>query len=226
MPCGRVSGDEIGNNEQTYQKIWRYIDENPINGARINITDLEGSELNSIGTKTIETERLILRKFEITDAQNMFDNWANDCEVCKFLSWEPHGNIDVTKNLLASWIESYQNNDIYNWVMVLKQTNEAIGSLSVINISAKHNNCELGYCMSKSFWNQGLMTEAVKSVINFLFKEVGIHRIQARHDTLNPGSGRVMEKSGMAFEGTARHGILRKNCSYADHNIWAIINEN
>ncbi len=74
--------------------------------------------MNNIGTKTIETERLILRKLEIADAQNMFNNWANDSEVCKFLSWEPHGNIEVTKNLLVSWINSYQSYETYNWAII------------------------------------------------------------------------------------------------------------
>lgn len=181
--------------------------------------------MNSIGTKTIETKRLILRKFEINDASNMFDNWANDPEVCKFLSWEPHGNIEVTKNLLFSWIEAYQSNKTYNWAMVLKETNQVIGSLSVISLSQKHQNCELGYCMSKIYWNQGIMTEAVTAIIDFLFNEVEVHRIQAKHDIKNPGSGRVMEKSGMLLEGTMRHGVLRKDGSYADHNIYAIINK-
>ena len=63
------------------------------------------------GTQTIETSRLILRKAQVEDAEAMFRNWANDPEVTKFLTWPTHGNVEITKKLLASWVESYQKAD-------------------------------------------------------------------------------------------------------------------
>ena len=78
--------------------------------------------LNHKGTQTIETSRLILRKARMEDAEAMFRNWANDKEVTKYLTWPPHGNIEVTKNLLTSWVESYEKEDYYQWMIVLKQT--------------------------------------------------------------------------------------------------------
>ena len=181
--------------------------------------------MNHVGTVTIDTERLILRKFEVLDAQNMFDNWANSREVCKFLSWEPHGSVETTKDILARWMEAYQNSERYHWAIVLKEIGEVIGSLSVITLSEKHQNCELGYCMGEQYWGKGIMTEAVKAVISFLFNEVGFHRLYAGHDTLNPASGKVMQKSGMVLEGTLRHNKVRKDGSFADGNIWAILSD-
>ena len=60
--------------------------------------------MNHRGTATIASKRLILRKFEMTDAKNMFSNWANDIEVSKYLMWKPHESIDVTKETIESWI--------------------------------------------------------------------------------------------------------------------------
>ena len=61
------------------------------------------------GTKIIKTERLVLRPFTVDDAKKMFDNWANDSRVTRFLTWQPHGTVDVTVNLLSLWCEEYKN---------------------------------------------------------------------------------------------------------------------
>lgn len=175
------------------------------------------------GTTTIETERLVLRRFELTDADAMFNNWANDVEVCNFVNFKPHRTIDVTKEVIFKWVNSYSNIEIYNWAIVPKEYGKAIGSISIVE--AKNNNlaCEIGYAMSKNYWNKGIMTEALKAVMNYLFSEVGYNRIQTRHDTQNPASGRVMEKSGMKLEGTMRQDKLRKNDTFGDRNIWALL---
>ena len=78
------------------------------------------------GTQTIETSRLIMRQARIEDAEAMFRNWANDSEVTKYLTWPPHGNVEVTKQILASWVEGYKNDDYYQWMIVLKDKNEPI----------------------------------------------------------------------------------------------------
>ena len=72
-------------------------------------------------TKTIQTNRLILRKFTITDADDMYNNWASDTECCKYLAWNVHKNIDETKALLESWIKAYDEG-CYNWVVEIKNT--------------------------------------------------------------------------------------------------------
>ena len=82
-------------------------------------------------TKTIQTNRLILRKFTITDADDMYNNWASDTECCKYLAWNVHKNIDETKALLESWIKAYDEG-CYNWVVEIKNTHEIIGSISVM----------------------------------------------------------------------------------------------
>ena len=83
------------------------------------------------GTQTIETSRLILRKAKMEDAEAMFRNWANDPEVTKYLTWPPHDDVEVTKSVIANWVESYSKDDYYHWMIVLKETDTPIGSLLV-----------------------------------------------------------------------------------------------
>ena len=145
------------------------------------------------GTQTIETERLILRQARIQDAEPMFRNWANDPEVTKFLTWPPHGNIEITKKLLTSWIESYEREDYYQWMIVLKETGEPIGSI-MANTTGRAQSAHIGYCIGKAWWHQGIMSETLKAVMDFLFDAVGYHRVESLHDPKNPHSGDVMKK--------------------------------
>ena len=82
--------------------------------------------LNHKGTQIIETARLILRQARIEDAEPMFRNWANDPEVTKYLTWPVHGNIAVTKSVLDSWVESYEKDDYYHWMIVLIHSSNLI----------------------------------------------------------------------------------------------------
>lgn len=160
--------------------------------------------IRHVGTKPIETERLLLRRFKESDSRDIFNNWASDPEVTKHLSWKTHKNIRVTKKVLNNWLTLYKNPDFYHWAITLKGTDSPIGN---INIHAAHNiRCgEIGYCLSRKYWNKGIMTEALKAVIDFGFNKIGFERIQAYYKIENEASGRVMEKAGMV-----REGILRK----------------
>lgn len=155
------------------------------------------------GTITIETPRLILRKARVEDAEAMFRNWANDPEVTKFLTWPTHANIEVTKKLLDVWTENYQKEDYYQWMIVLKETEEPIGSIMASTVG-RAQSAHIGYCIGKAWWHQGIMTETLKAIMDYLFEEVGFHRIEAMHDANNPHSGGVMKKCGMQYEGTLR----------------------
>ena len=155
------------------------------------------------GTQTIETPRLILRKARMEDVEPMFRNWANDAEVTKFLTWPAHGSIEVSERVLASWVDCYQKDDYYQWMIVLKETGEPIGSI-MANTVGRAQSAHIGYCIGKAWWHQGIMTETLKAVMDFLFDEVGYHRVEAMHDPNNPNSGAVMRKCGMQYEGTLR----------------------
>ena len=155
------------------------------------------------GTVAIETPRLILRQARLEDADAMFRNWANDREVTKFLTWPTHGKVEVTERLLAQWVDNYQKEDYYQWMIVLKEIDEPIGSI-MANTVGRAQSAHIGYCIGKHWWHQGIMSEALKAVMDFLFDEVGYHRVEAMYDSNNSNSGAVMRKCGMKYEGTLR----------------------
>lgn len=160
--------------------------------------------MNHKGTQTLETERLILRQFKISDAADMFKNWASDNEVTKYLTWPTHPNIACSEAVLADWVASYVNKDKYEWCIELKEIGEAIGSIGGFGIDEKVESIEIGYCISRKYWHQGITSEAFSAIIKFFFEEVGLKRIESYHDVNNPNSGKVMQKCGLIYEGTKR----------------------
>lgn len=174
------------------------------------------------GTKTLETPRLILRRANLADAEPMFRNWANDPDVTKYLTWPPHADADVTKSVVAGWVECYQKEDYYHWMIILKETGEPIGSL-LASCVGRVPSAHIGYYIGKKRWHRGIMTEALNTVIRYLFDEVGFTRIESMHDPNNPHSGAVMRKCGMTYEGTHRMSD-RNNQGICDASYYAILN--
>ena len=161
--------------------------------------------MNHCGTKALETQRLLLRRFSIQDADAMYHNWASDPEVTKFLTWPAHSSVDVTREILASWVSSYRREDYYQWAIVLKaHGSEPIGSIAAVQLNDDLGVVHIGYCLGRSWWRQGIMSEALKAVMDYFFDQVGANRVESRHDPRNPHSGMVMQKCGMQYEGTLR----------------------
>jgi len=174
------------------------------------------------GTVTIETKRLVLRKFIDKDIPAVYANWTSDDRVTEFLTWPTHRSVEITEKVIKNWIDSYQNDDFYQWAIVLKEINEPIGSISVVEKDEKLNIVQIGYCIGTKWWNQGIATEAFSSIIRFLFDEVKVNRIEARHDTNNPRSGRVMVKCGLKYEGTLRQAGFN-NKGIVDVSVYSIL---
>lgn len=100
--------------------------------------------MKHVGTKTIETIRLTLRRLELTDAKMMFGNWTGDDKVTRFWRWDAHKTIDDTKNMIQQWVNNYQDDSTYYWGMYLKN-GEMIGSIGITIISEFDFKGELGY---------------------------------------------------------------------------------
>lgn len=176
------------------------------------------------GTQKLETQRLILRRALPEDAAPMYENWASDPEVTKFLTWPAYDSLDVAKTRIQIWIEAYQDKGCYQWMIVPKTINQPIGSISVVDKNDRVGSAEIGYCIGKAWWHQGIVSEALQAVIDFLFDEVGMNRIEARHDPNNPHSGGVMRKCGMSYEGTSRQAD-RNNQGVCDAARYAILRQ-
>ena len=160
--------------------------------------------MKHLGTKELETQRLVLRRFVINDAEFMYNNWANDDEVTKYLNWESHKNIDCSRNLLENLIPNYSNTNCYHWAIVLKEINEPIGKINIDRYSDGIKTVHFGYCIGKKWWNKGFTSEALSTLIKYFFEDVNVNRIKSRHDPNNPNSGKVMIKCGMKCEGSKR----------------------
>ncbi len=178
--------------------------------------------MHHLGTKEIKTQRLTLRQFQVTDATMMFKNWTSDEKVIKFLTWPVHQSVDVTKKVLNDWIESYQDLSFYQWAIVLDEINEPIGSISVVDINEQTNMVHIGYCIGSQWWHQGMTSEAFAAVIQYLFEEVKVNRIETQHEPDNPNSGKVMKKCGLTYEGTLRQAMY-SNQGIVDACVYSLL---
>ena len=176
------------------------------------------------GTKTIETCRLILRKFTVEDAPAAYRNWTSDDKVTEFLRWPTHGDISVTEQVIKEWVSDSEKPDFYQWAIVLKELCEPVGTISVVGQDQELNILHIGYCIGSKWWHQGIVSEAFSAIIPYLFEEVEANRIEAQHDPNNPNSGDVMKKCGLKYEGTLRQAD-HSNKGIVDACIYSILKD-
>ncbi len=179
--------------------------------------------MKNCGTQRIETDRLILRRYVIEDADAMYKNWASDSEVTKFLTWQPHPSVEVSRGIIENWLKEYSDKKYYQWAIVLKDNgNEPIGGISVVHMNEDISMVHIGYCLGRAWWRRGIMSEALKAVTDFMFDTVEVNRVESRHDPRNPNSGKVMQKCGMKYEGTLRSAD-RNNQGICDACYYALL---
>ncbi|MEG4196942.1 GNAT family protein [Microcoleus sp. Pol12A5] len=172
---------------------------------------------------TIETERLLLRKITLNDASDMFE-YACNPEVSKYTMWSTHTSIEDTKYFLKSITKMYKRRELVDWGIVHKADKKFIGTCGFVEWSMTHSRAEIGYALSRNYWGEGYMSEAVNAVIEFGFREMLLNRILARCEVSNIASARVMEKVGMQLEGILRQHIFVKD-RYWDLKLYSILRE-
>ena len=175
------------------------------------------------GTRRLESERLVLRKFVMEDAEAMFQNWASDSEVTKYLTWPPHDSVDVSRAVLQGWTAKYANENFYQWAIAPKECEaRPIGSISAVSLNDDVSLVHIGYCIGRPWWHRGITSEALKAVMDFFFDQVEVNRVESRHDPRNPHSGMVMQKCGMKLEGVMRSSD-RNNQGICDACWYAVL---
>jgi len=179
--------------------------------------------LRHAGTNTIRTQRLTLRKIELSDAEAMFRNWARDPDISRYMRWTAHNDVEETRAIIQVWLNEYRADSTYHWGICL-QNGEIFGSVGVIITAEADFKAEIGYCIGRSWWGQGYTSEAVRAVIDYMFSNTDIERIEAYHSLQNPASGGVMAKAGMRREGSARH-KYRSFDGFQDCDLYGIIRE-
>jgi len=171
----------------------------------------------------LSTQRLLLRKMTMADAQDIYE-YSSDPEVSRHVLWDAHRSLHDSRAYLRYILRQYRNAEPSSWGIVLKQTNRLIGTIGFMWWNQENHSAEVGYSLARSQWNRGLMTEALWAVLRFGFEEMRLHRIEAQHEIDNPASGRVMEKCGMRQEGVLRGRLYNKG-RYVDVALYAILME-
>jgi ribosomal-protein-alanine N-acetyltransferase len=180
--------------------------------------------LTHVGTRLIETERLILRKFEYTDDENMIKYWISDPEIQSLYAEPVCSTKKEVKELLDKYISSYEKSDYYRWAIILKETDECIGQIAYFLVDNNNNFAEIEYCIGSLFQRKGLATEATKAVIKYGFDKMNLHKVQISHKSINIPSRKVIEKCGFVYEGTLRD-FFYQDGKYIDRLYYSILKD-
>ena len=172
---------------------------------------------------TLNTERLTLRRMLVSDTDDMYE-YARRETVTRYLTWHPHRNRDYTREYLQYIGTHYTIGDFFDWGVVHNRDDKFIGTCGFTRFDYNNNCGEIGYVLNPEYWGQGLALEAVREVMRFGFEVLGLNRIEAKFIEGNDSSRRVMEKTGMTFEGFLRKAMKIKG-EYETIGICSILRD-
>ena len=158
---------------------------------------------------TIETERLILRRYKETDIDAIYEI-ITDERLTYYISYPPFTK-EKELECIKKWIEEADTNKKEKWVMELKSTKEIVGNIDVNTINEKNNYCNVGYTIRYAYWGNGYATEAVEALVDYMFCTVGVQRLCARIVTSNLTSVRLATRLNMECDGLLRKGVYLKD---------------
>jgi ribosomal-protein-alanine N-acetyltransferase len=144
------------------------------------------------------------------DADVIFDKYAQDPDVTKYLTWQPNRSVGETREFLQASLAAWREGRAYHWTIVRKEDQELMG---MINAKVENHKWEVGYVLARAYWGKGYMTEALRKLVAWALEQPEISRIWSVCDIENRASGRVMEKSGMRREGTLPRWSVHPNLS-------------
>ena len=170
---------------------------------------------------TIETDRLILRKMTLGDADAVFA-YASDPEVTRYVIWDAHRTIEDSRAFLDLTARGYESGADLAWGIVYKGDHRFVGTCGFASLEPEHARAEIGYVISREYRGRGLAPEAVRAMIRFGYERMNLNRIEARCIAENAASARVMQKAGMTYEGTLRQREFIKG-AYRDMELYAIL---
>lgn len=168
-----------------------------------------------INPPTLSTNRLILREIKKSDLDDIFE-YKSDPMVTEHLLYYPHKNKADTKGYINNTIKQYREGKMYDFAVVLKDTQKMIGTVGFTSINLQDNSAEIGYIFNRAYWGKGLAKEAVTELLDFGFRVLKLDRVFARIMAENSSSIRVVEKCGFTLKERIERGILAKG-KY--HNI-------
>jgi RimJ/RimL family protein N-acetyltransferase len=158
--------------------------------------------------EALETARLRLRLPKMEDAPSIFETYAQDPEVTRYLVWRPHRSIEETHQFLKRCLSTWLDGTAFTWVITRSGDDRAVG---MIELRVDGHKVDLGYVLAKPHWGKGYMPEAVRALIDWALAQPAIHRVWAVCDIENLASARVLEKVGMQREGVLRRWSVHPN---------------
>ena len=156
------------------------------------------------------TERLVLRRTALRDSVAIYEEYATDPEVTRYLTWRPHSSPENLPVFLRGLVARWDSREEFSWVITLGNRDHAVGML---NARIRGHMVDLGYVLGRRHWKQGYMTEAVATLVKWAFGQPDVFRIWATCDVDNVPSARVLEKSRFQREGILRRWIIHPNVS-------------
>ena len=163
-----------------------------------------------------QTRRLLLRPIILADARPIFDGYAQDAEVSRYLTWRPHLSIEQTEAYVQA---SLAATTLRTYVLVRRMDDAVIGAFDLRQAAATR--LEYGYVLARAFWGRGLMTEALAEVVAWALRQPSIWRIGAVCDVENRASARVMEKAGLEREAILRRWLVHPNLGEAPRDCFS-----
>lgn len=158
-----------------------------------------------------ETERLKIRLIRPTDVDTLYEELLSKKEVLYFLDWPWCHSLKEAEDFVQAAVARIEKHRQYYWIMEEKLTNSFVGCIAICSEDMKRKVGELEYITAFNHRGKGYMTEAVKSICEFMIKELGFYRVEAVCNVENNSSSRVLEKAGMKYEGTLRGRALNTN---------------
>jgi ribosomal-protein-alanine N-acetyltransferase len=156
------------------------------------------------------TARLVLRPVAAGDAVSIFDSYAQDTTVARFVTWRPHQSRSDTETYVAQCIATPPDAS-RTYVLIDREDGRLRGAFA-LRQAAPHR-LDFGYVLARPSWGRGLMTEALTEVVEWALSQPPVFRIGGVCDVENVGSARVMEKAGLVREGVLRRWIMHPNIS-------------
>ena len=166
----------------------------------------------------IETPRLCLRPPTLADAEAIFEEYAQDPSVTKYLSWRPHREIRTVRAFISDLVEAMNHGLRKAWVIAMRGTDRPIG---MIDFHIERTRVMAGYVLARKCWGRGYMFEALTPTIDWTLSKERVHRVWAFCDVENRGSARVLEKVGMAREGILRKWFVHPNISEVPRDCYS-----
>lgn len=178
--------------------------------------------MNHKGTKTIETQHLLLRKFKTSDAKDMFKNWAGNTADTEFVTWDKHQSVSDSKSILEKWDKRKDRSKTYRWCVEDKSSGEAVGEIVVTEVHKDTQAADLTFCMGQAYKDQGLAKEALENIVHFLFKEVQMNRLSFDQNSRNEADRQLALALNFEYEGL-RKAALANNSGISDKALYGAV---